>query len=63
LRDARLEGFQAVSATAPVSSLPVSDAPAYVPPATPPLVLYQDKADIDVVYLVEITPFVPSAST
>lgn len=52
-----------MSATAPVSSLPVSDAPAYVPPATPPLVLYQDKADIDVVYLVEITPFVPSAST
>lgn len=47
---------------APVSALPVSDAPVYVPPATPPIELYKDQADVDVVYLVEITPFVPSGS-
>lgn len=51
-----------MASAAPIAALPISDEPPYVTPSPPPITLYQDRADVDVVYLIEITPFVPAPS-
>lgn len=43
----------------PVSTRPVSDIPAYVTPATPDIDLYKDRADVDVIHLVIVVPYIP----
>jgi hypothetical protein len=46
----------------PLSTQPVSDAPAYVPTPDPEIELYKNRADVDVVHLVIVVPFIPVGS-
>lgn len=43
----------------PLSTSPVSDVPAYQPPPVPEIELYKDRADVDVVHLIVVVPYIP----
>lgn len=47
---------------APLSSLPISDITPYVPVPDPDIEAYKDRADIDVVHLVIVVPYIPGGN-